>query len=255
MSLQIGPALRAGATQLCSRTGAILLAGYLVLMAAFLTASNTLVAALYRQIGLSEGATALPLVLDIPPSVAAGAYLAGIVAAAYHSLVAVRTFVAGARGSFPAGAFTRNVPLGMANVLVGGIAYGLLVAIGSVALVVPGVVAYVAFVFMLPYVAVEDRNFVGALRGSYRLSKGHWLLLFVLVVIVVSMASLLGGVAGLLSALLLPPMLAQLAIVVVQAPASLYTLAVVAAAFNQLRDDEADPSGATPAAQTPSTPA
>ena len=255
MSLQIGPALRTGGRQLFSRTGAILLAGYLVLLAGFLTVSNTLIAALYRQIGLTEVATALPLTLGIPLPVAAAAYLAGVLVAAYHSLVSVRTFVAEARNSFPAGAFTRNVPLAMVNMLVGGIVYGLLVAVGSVALVVPGVIAYVAFVFMLPYVAVEDRNFVDALRSSYRLSKGHWLLLFALVVIVVSVAALLGGVVGLLSTLLLPPTVGQLVIVGVQAPASLYTLAVVAAAFNQLKASERDPAAGAPAAESPSTPA
>jgi hypothetical protein len=255
MSLQIGAALRTGGRQLFSRTGAILLASYLVLLAGFLAVSNTLIAALYRQIGLTEVATVLPLTLGIPLPVAASAYLAGIVLTTYHSVVTVRTFVAGARDSFPAGAFTRNVPLAMANIFVGGIVYGLVVAVGSVALVVPGVVAYVAFIFMLPYIAVEDRNFVDALRSSYRLSKGHWLLLFALVVIVVSAASLVGGVVGLLAALLLPPIVAQSGIVLVQAPASLYTLAVMAAAFNQLRERERDPAGATPAAETPSTPA
>jgi len=255
MSLQLGDALREGARNLRSRTGAVLLGTYVALMGAFLTVSNTLIAALYRTVGLAEVADALPLVLDVPLAVAGGGYLLGIVVATYHSLVAIRTFVADAGDSFPAGALTRNVPLAILNVLVGGIVYGLLVTVGTIALVVPGVVAYVAFLFMLPYIAVEDRNFVGALRSSYRLSKGHWPMLFALVVIVVSAASLLGGVVGLLSALALPPAVGQVAIVVVQAPASLYTVAVVAAAFNQLRDSETDPSGAVPAAETPSTPA
>jgi hypothetical protein len=254
MSLQIGPALREGGRNLLSRIGAILLVTYIALMGALLAVSNTMVAALYRQAGLTAVADGLPLVLDVPLAVAGGGYLLGIVAATYHSLVAVRTFVAGARDSFPPGAFTRNVPLGILNILVGGLAYGLLVAVGTVALVVPGVIAYVAFLFMLPYIAVEDRNFVDALRSSYRLSKGHWLMLFVLVVIVVSASGLVGGIAGFLSGLLLPPVVGQAVIVVVQAPASLYTVAVLAAAFTQLRDAERERDGSAPAAaDTPST--
>ena len=256
MSLQLGSALRSGATSLLSRTGAILLGSYVVLMAMLGTVSNSLIVGLYRQAGLAEVADAVPLLLDVSVPVAAGLYLLGVVLASYHSLVSVRTFVAGATDAFPDGALTRNVPLALVNLFVGGLVYGLLVFLGTVALVVPGIIAYVAFLFMVPYVAVEDRNFVDALRSSYRLSKGNWLLLFVLVVILVSISAAIGGVAGVVFALVLPPLANQFAIVFLQAPASLYVLAVIAAAFNQLRDADGDTgsAGAAPNAETPSTP-
>ncbi|MDS0260774.1 hypothetical protein NDI56_15305 [Haloarcula sp. S1CR25-12] len=256
MSLQIGPALRSGADNLFSRTGAILLAAYIAVTAALLPLSNTMLARLYEDAGLTAATDAIPLVLDVPLAVAAGGYLVGALAGAYLSIVAMRTFVAGTGAAFPDGALSRNVPLAMANAVAGGIVYSLLIFLGSVALVVPGIIAYVAFLFMLPYVAVEDRNFVDALRSSYRLSKGNWLSLFVLVLIVVSVAGFLGGVGGLFSALLLPPAAGQLALVVVTSPLSLLSLAVVAAAFDQLREaaDSDDRSGSTSAAETPSTP-
>ncbi|WP_324663581.1 hypothetical protein [Haloarcula sediminis] len=255
MSLQISSALRSGGEKLLSRTGAILLAAYTVLMASLLPLSNTMVVRLYERAGLTEATEAMPLVLDVPLSVAVGGYLVGTLAGGYLSIVAIRTFVAGDGGQFPPGAFTRNVPLALANAVVGGLVYSLLIGLGTIALVVPGIIAYVAFLFMLPYVAVEDRNFVDALRSSYRLSKGHWLVLFVLVVIVVSVAGLLGGVGGLVSSLLLPPVVGQLALAVLTAPGSLFSLAVIAAAFEQLREAEPDdPAGAAPTAETPSTP-
>ncbi|WP_277539968.1 hypothetical protein [Haloarcula laminariae] len=256
MSLQIGQVLRSGLDSLLSRTGAILLAAYIALMAGLLPLSNTMVVRLYEQAGLTEAGEAIPLVLDVPLSVAAGGYLLGSLAGAYLSVVATRTFVTGDGGQFPSGAFTRNVPLALVNVIVGGLVYSLLIGLGTIALVVPGIIAYVAFLFMLPYIAVEDRNFVAALRASYRLSKGNWIMLFVLVVIAVSAAGLLGGVGGLVSSLLLPPVVGQLAIAVVTAPGSLFTLAVIAAAFEQLRDAERDgPVGSAPTAETSSTPA
>jgi uncharacterized membrane protein len=224
-------------------------------MAGLLAIGNTIIAALYRQAGLPELAETLPLVFDVPLALAAGGYLLALVVASYHSLVATRTFVAGARERFPDGAFTRNVPLGLANILIGGVVYSALVGLGTLALLVPGLVAYVAFLFMLPYIAAEDRNFVDALQSSYRLSKGNWLLLFALVVIVVSMAGLLGAVGGVVSVLLLPPTVGQLAIVAVQAPVSVYVLAVIAAAFNQLRADGDGPGGPAPDAEPPSAPA
>ncbi|MDS0280661.1 hypothetical protein [Haloarcula onubensis] len=252
MSLQIGPVLRSGGEKLFSRTGAVLLVAYLALMAALLPLSNTMLVRIYETAGLTEVTEAIPLVLDVSLSVAAVGYLVGALAGTYLSLVATRTFVTGDGAQFPAGAFTRNVPLAMVNVVVGGLVYGLLVTLGTIALVIPGLVAYVAFLFVLPYIAVEDRNFVDALRASYRLSKGNWLLLFVLLVIVVAVAGVLGGVGGFVSALLLPPAAGQLSLAFVQSPISLFSLAVIAAAFEQLRDDDA--GGSAPTAQTPSTP-
>ena len=253
MSLQIGAALRSGATVLLSRTGAILFALYAVLMAGLISVSNTMVVRLYEQAGLTEAASAVPLVIDAPLSAAVGGYLLLTLVSTYLSIVATRTFVAGARETFPEGAFTRNVPLALVNVIVGGIVYGLLWLLGTVALVVPGIIAYVAFIFMLPYIAVEDRNFVDALRSSYTLSKGNWLALFVLVVILIAAAALVGGIGGVILSLLLPQALGQLLLAFVQAPISLYLLAVIAAAFNQLRDDSGSLGGSSPSAQTSST--
>lgn len=256
MSLQLAPALRTGGQNLFSRTGAILLAAYTALTAAILPLSNTMIVRLYERAGLTEASEAIPLVLDLPLSVAVGGYLVGTLVGGYLSLVAIRSFVTGDGTQFPAGAFTRNVPLALANLVAGGLVYFLLMTVGFVLLVLPGLIAYVAFMFMLPYVAVEDRNFVDALRSSYRLSKGNWLMLGVLVVLVFAVASVIGGVGGLAFGLLLPPAAGQLLSVVVTAPVSLFSLAVIAAAFEQLRGADGNgPSGSTPAAETPSTPA
>jgi hypothetical protein len=253
MALQISSALEAAGYRLLSRTGAILLGSYVVLMAGLISVSNTMVVRVYERAGLTEVANAVPLLLDVPLSVAVGGYLLLTLVSTYFSIVAIRTFVAGSQDAFPDDAFTRNVPLAMVNIIVGGIVYGLLVFLGTVALVVPGIIAYVAFIFMLPYIAVEDRNFVDALRASYRLSKGNWLLLFVLLVILIALAGVVGGIGGFVSSLLLPQTLGQLSLTLVQAPISLYLLAVIAAAFTQLRDDTGSLSGSSPTAQSSST--
>jgi hypothetical protein len=236
MSLQLGAALREGIERFTCRTGALLLAAYAAFMAALIPISNTMIGRIYANIGLSEVADELPLVLDIPLPVAVGAYFVGLLAGTYLSLVSIRTFVAAVDDSFPDGALTRNIPLAMINVLVGGIVYMLLVAIGSVLFIIPGVIAYLAFLFMLPYIAVEDRNFIDALQASYRLSKGNWLLLFALLVIVTGVGGLLGAIGSIVFSIALGPSLGQISIVIVQAPVTLYLFAVLASAFRQLRD-------------------
>jgi len=255
MSLQLGPALRSGAGTVASRTGAILLGAYVALTVALLPLSNTMIVRLYERIGLTEATGAIPLVLDVPLSVAVGGYLVGILVGSYLAIVAIRTFVSGDGSAFPEGAFTRNVPLAIANVVVGGLVYGLLMAVGFALLVVPGLLVYIAFLFMLPYVACEDRNFVDALRSSYRLSRGNWLMLGVLVLVVFGVAGVVGVVGGFLSGLLLPPALGQLSTAFVQSPVSLFSLAVIAAAFEQLRDEGDDATGSEPTSASSQTPA
>lgn len=253
MALQIGAALRDAGARLVSRTGAILLGTYLLLLLGLQSMLNSLLATAYARMGLGAAVEALPLVVDVPVAVAGGGVLLATLLATYHSIVSTRTFVADARDRFPGDALTRNVPLAILNVVVGGLVYGLLVFLGSLLLLVPGIVAYVAFLFLVPYVAVEDRNFVDALGASYRLGRGNWLQLFVLVLVAVGGASVVGAVVGFAGSLLLPPAAAQLAIVLVQAPVSLYTLALIAVAFDQLRDptDGDHPGAAASAGASP----
>lgn len=253
MSLQIGAALHSGATALLSRTGGILFGLYTVLMAGLVSVSNTMVVRLYERAGLAEAASAVPLLIDVALPVAVAGYLLLTLVATYLSVVATRTFVAGATSAFPDDAFTRNVPLAVLNVVVGGIAYSIILLLGTVALVVPGIIAYIALIFMVPYIAVEDRNFVDALRASFTLSRGNWLALFVLLVIPIAAAGIVGGIGGAVSSLLLPQAVGQLVLALVQAPVSLYLLAVIAAAFDQLRDDPGSLGGSNPTAQSSST--
>lgn len=253
MALQIGSTLQEAGYRLFSRTGAILLVAFFALLIGFQALFNTLLATTYTRLGYGEIAAALPLTLDISLSVAGVGIGVAFVVSLYLTIVSFRTFVAGAREHFPEGAFTRNVPLAMANVLVGGLVYGLLVFLGSLLLLIPGIFAYVVFIFMVPYVIVDDRNFVAALKQSYRLTEGNRLTLFGLLFIVIAAAALVGGVVGLVGALALPQPAAQLPTVVIQPLVSLYSTAVIAVAFEQLRETDGLPPSAPNEDDTPTT--
>lgn len=253
MALQIGSALETAGYRLFSRTGAILLAAFFALMVGLQALFNTITAITLTRMGFGEATAALPLTLDISLSVAGAGVAVSIVVSLYLSIVSFRTFVAGARDSFPDGAFTRNVPLAMVNVFVGGIVYGLLVLIGSILLLIPGIFAYVVFIFMMPYIVVDDRNFVAALKESYRLTEGDRLTLFGLLLIVVVAAGFLGGIVGLVGMLTLSQSAAQLPTVVLQPLVSLYSTAVIAVAFEQLRESDGAPPSAPNEADTPTS--
>jgi len=238
MALQIGSVLSEAGHRIASRTGAILLGTLIALLLAFQVLLNTAMAAALANTGMSEVATTLPLVLDIPLSAAIGGVLVGFLLSIYHSIVSLRTFVAGDRDRFDPRKLTRNLPLALLNLAVGGFVYGVLVAVGTALLVVPGIFAYVALIFMAPYIVVDDRNFVAALRGSYRLTAGDRLPLFGLLVIVIAGSTIVGGITGFVGGLTLSQTGAQLLTVVVQAPVTLFVTAVLAAAFRQLRDED-----------------
>jgi hypothetical protein len=253
MALQIGSTLEEAGYRLFSRTGAILLAAFLALLLSFQALFNTILATTYTRLGYGEIAAALPLTLDIPLLVAGAGIAVGFVLSLYLTIVSFRTFVAGSRERFPDGAFTRNVPLALVNVFVGGIVYGLLVFLGSLLLLIPGIFACVAFIFMMSYVIVDDRNFVAALKKSYRLTECDRLALFGLLFIVIAAAGLVGGVVGLVGALALPQAAAQLPTVLIQPLVSLYSTAVIAVAFEQLRETDRMPPSAPSADDTPTT--
>ena len=165
---------------------------------------------------------------------------------------ATRIFVSDETESLPRAAFTRRMGWAWLNVFVGSIVYVVLVALGFVAFVVPGLFLLVALAFWTVFVAVEDENFVGAMRRSWALTRGSRLDLFALgiVMFVVTFAvSVAFGFVGIVDE--------TVALVLGQVASAVTTvlgLAVLATAYTTLTgDDDDEESPETPAAD-PQTP-
>jgi len=114
--------------------------------------------------------------------------------------------------------------------------------VGSVFFVIPGIIAYVAFIFMIMYVTVEDRNFVAGFRDSWNLTRGHWLRLFGLLLLVVAGIGLISGVLTAMTSLVVGAVAGEATGIllsgVVGLPFSLLILAILAEAFTQLRESQ-----------------
>lgn len=108
----------------------------------------------------------------------------------------IRVFVSDETERLPREYFTRNVLWVAVNFVVGAIVFGIVVALGFVALVVPGIYLLIALGFWSAFVAVEDQNFVEALRSSWRLSRGHRFELFVVAVAGFFVTVLISGLFG-----------------------------------------------------------
>ncbi len=187
--------------------------------------------------------------VDAPIALLAGGAILSLLALQYLTIVAIRTFVGGHTHSIPSEYYRRNIGIVLLNTILGGIVYGILVLIGSILLFVPGIIAYVAFTFVLIHIAVEDENFIAALRDSWTLTRGHWLRLFVVLAIAFIAISIVGGVLSVVAQLYLSAAVGEAVGIVfsglITLSLSLFNIGILAEAFNQLRDGQADSLGST----------
>jgi len=168
----------------------------------------------------------------VPPAVGGLVSLLAGLATVVLTIGALRTFVSDEVERLPREHFTQNVVWPGVNFVVGAIVFAVIVGIGFVLLVVPGVFLFVSLAFWTVYVAVEDRNFVEGMRESWTLTRGHRLRLFllgvavVIVDIVVSAVFGLGGVAG--------GVVGTVSVQIGTALTTVFALATLAAAYDQL---------------------
>lgn len=155
-------------------------------------------------------------------------------------LVAIRVFVSHETESIPRALVTRNLGWAVLNGVVGGIIAGILIAVASIFLIIPGIFLAISFLFLRQEIAVEDKNFVEALSGSWELTSGNRLELFVLVVVLVLIGPIVSFVIGLAGNS------APVAILEIVATSLVltYTVAVVSRAYDQLRGERVQTAGA-----------
>lgn len=257
MSLQIGDAVKDGGSQLLSRAGATLTVAYLAVYIVYQLGFNGLVNVLYARLDVPT--TSTQPALGVSPAVNGVLLLVAMLAMLYVTVVAVRTFVARERDSIPGAFWTDGVPFAMANLFVGGIVLNVAVTVGSLFFLVPGIFLYVSLLFMVTYVAAENENFVAALKKSWSLTDGERWSVFGLVLALTVIGFVVGivfGIVGVVAMFALGSAAFMVVLTVMIAPLSLFSLAVVAAAFNQLRGASGEgPVTGTATPDTSSTPA
>jgi membrane-anchored glycerophosphoryl diester phosphodiesterase (GDPDase) len=238
MPLSVTSAMTGGLRRAINRNGLVLAIALVVIGAVWQVLFYSAVSAAVQPSGVSAQAASLPTV-EVPLAVSAGGALIAILGIQYVIVVAMRTFVSGRSGTIPSEYYRRNMLPVLGNALVGALIYGLVVFIGSLLLVIPGIIAYIAFSFTLLYIATEDQNVLTALRSSWNTTRGHWLRLFLLLAIVF-VISLAQGVLSVLAQAVFTaasgPALGQLASGVIVLPFTLVLIAILADAFVQLRN-------------------
>lgn len=180
--------------------------------------------------------------IDAPLAVSVSAAILMFLGLQWLTITTIRTFVGGHTQAIPSEYYTRNIIPVLLNSLIGGLIYVVLMLVGSVLFVIPGIIAYIAFIFMIVYIAVEDKNFIAGFRDSWQLTRGHWLRLFGLLLTLVAGIGLISGVLTAMTSLVVSAIAGEavgtLLSGVVGLPFSLLILATLAEAFTQLRESQ-----------------
>jgi len=238
MPIDIQAALEGGYEKTVARTGLQFAAVFFLL-----SVLNTLVSPERETLPLGEtpagevapagGVGPTAPTLGLPPTVGGLLSLLVTVVTVVVTIAALRTLVAGETESVPGEHYTRNLAWAAVNLVIGGVAFAIVVGIGLILLVVPGLFLLVSLVLWEVFVAVEDENFVEGFRHSWDLTSGHRLRLFGLGV-VVAVVALLVSAALSIPAFFLPDLLGFLIEEVGSALLGVFFLAAIAAAYNQL---------------------
>ena len=224
-----------------NRNGAVLALVYVLLGVIWQVAFYSAFVTWLQGTTVSTTDVALPTV-DVPLAASAIVAVVGLLALQVAAIVSLRTFVGGHTRSIPSEYYTRNIGIVLVNSVIGSFVYGLLVLLGSLLLIIPGIIAYVAFLFTLVYIAIEDENFIAALRDSWTLTRGNWLPLFGLLLIIFVGLSLISTVLSVIVSFVVSaaagPATGTLVSGVITVPFSLLLLGILAEAFVQLRGDD-----------------
>lgn len=275
MSLDIGEAFGEGLARLGTRPGLVLAAAFVLIGLVSVVLSQTLqvegleallefyrnaspeqldmtqteyqqqLTSLEEQLGTLRETS--PLAVEVPLSIAAAGLLVVAILAEAVSIVAVRVFAAENAADAGFDGATDGLILATLNGFVGGVVVWGLILVGSIFFLIPGLFAAVAFYFFRQEVALRDRNFIDAMAGSWRVTKGNRLNVFalgLLVVVVSAIDDLAAAAAGLAS-----PLAAAVLGVLLGGPLAAFGAAVVTQGYRQLTDGAVptQPGGTDPA--------
>lgn len=177
--------------------------------------------------------TAPPISLGLSPGIAAVLSLVLAVVSVVVTIGAIRTFVSDETETLPREHFTDDVLWPALNFVVGSIVFGIVLAIGFVLLILPGLFLLVSLFFWEVFVAVENDNFVEGFRRSWELTGGRRLRLFLLGVVVV-LAGVVVNLVFAVPGVVLPDVLGFLIRQIGSALVGVFFLATVAETYTQL---------------------
>lgn len=194
MSLDIGEAIENGLDRALNRNSAILVGMFFVVTVISQVLRDSIMrnlleagsfgpefSELIAQFSMSE---LTPLAVGLSTEVAT----AGTALLSFLSVLVtvgtVRAFLDEGDLTVESSYFTDNILWILANIVAGAVVFGLLLAVGFTAFIIPGVFLLVSLFFWSFYVIDQDLNFFEALKSAWRDTKGNRLMTLALLFIV-----------------------------------------------------------------------
>lgn len=240
MTLDIGEALEEGFSSIFTRNAGILM-GVLYLISLMTNIfGDSLIQAATRQGAAPGSAAAAPLAANIPIAVSGVGVLVFALLSSVFTIGTIRYFVSEeGEDNIKRSYFTDNLAWVLANMIIGSIAFSIIVGLGFLALIIPGFFLLASLYFWQFYVIDQNHSFIEGLRSSWRDTKNNRLRTFILLAIVLvgggafslTVALILGLVAGLLGAGAATGALLGL---LPSALVTVFTLATFSKAYNQI---------------------
>jgi hypothetical protein len=236
MSLEVVDTLKGGLEETFTSRGLKFIGlAYLINLVSSISSQS-----LFSQLGLYEGMgsayTMTSLALEGPTALWTGLSLIASLAGLWLTIGVLRNFVNNRSEEIDTDFFTENLGMTFLNLFIGTIVFSLIVGLGFVLLVIPGIFLLVSLIFWTVYVAVEDENFIEAMKSSWNLAKGNridLLLIGVGTVVVGLLATFIAGIPGAII-WFVGPGLSALITMAANAFGTVFTLATLAHAYRQL---------------------
>lgn len=219
MSLTVGNALERAFERTFDRDGVLLM------VASYLTSF------LLYGLGTQEYALRTPLV-RVQFGVFLLALLVSTVGSILVAIAALRVFVREPGELSLRAACTRKLGWAVLNLVVGIVVYGLVVGIGFLLLIIPGLFLLSTLAFWNVYVLVEDDNFVEGFSRSWTLTEDNRLAVLLLLFVVGILSAIVGFVFRVVAVPLGPA--SALLSSVGTAFTTVFSAAAIASAYRQL---------------------
>lgn len=237
MSLSIQTALQRGLRRAASLSGIAVFIPMLILQAGIVLSAQTAAVQFVVQNTQATITDVDPgLQLPVSITVAVGLIIVFTVAATIVVIPAARLLVRDLSelSSIPPATVTRRLLWASLSALVCAVFLTVIIPIGYLLLLVPGVFLTVSFQFTFFAIAVEDKGIIDSLSRSWQLASGERLLLFGMLVVI----SLLSAVPAVIVSFVPGSTAREIVSLILNSALLVTVYAILADVFVQLRNDE-----------------
>lgn len=185
---------------------------------------------------MDMAAGAPPVSLGLAPGIAAALSLIISILMVIVTIGALRTLVTEETDILPREHFTTNLLWPVINLIIGSIVFGIVVAIGFILLILPGLFLLISLFFWEVFVAVENDNFIDGFQHSWTLTSGHRVELFILGIVAILLVIVV-SIGFAIPAFILPSLVGFLIEEAGSALVAVFLMATIAETYNQLTAD------------------